>query len=44
MKINLNKNEKNKQINWCILKIQFRNYNETNPLSLALHGMQNKIK
>ena len=40
MKINLNKNQKNKQINWSNLKIQLRNYNGINPRSLAFHGMQ----
>ena len=44
MKINHNKNQKNKQIYSSNLRIQLRNYNGTNPLSLALHGMQNKIK
>ena len=41
MKINLNKNQKNKQI-YSNLRIQLRNYSGTNPWSLAFHGMQNK--
>jgi len=44
MKINHNKNPKNKQIYSPNLKIQLRNYNGTNPLSLALHGMQKQHK
>jgi len=44
MKINLNKNQKNKQINWSNLKIQLSNYNGINPRSLARHEIQNKIK
>ena len=43
MKINLNKNQKNKQI-YSNLIIQLRNYSGTNRWSLAFHGMQNKIK
>ena len=44
MKIYLNKNQKNKQINWSNLRIQLRNYNGINPRSLIFHGMQNKNK
>jgi len=42
MKINLNKNQKNKQINWSNLRIQLRNHNGIKPRSLAFHEMQNK--
>ena len=42
MKINLNKNQKNKQINWTNLRIQLSNYNGINPRSSALHEIQNK--
>jgi len=44
MKINLNKNQKNKYINSSNLKIQLRNYNGTNPWSLALHECKSEIK
>jgi len=44
MKINLNKNQKNKQISLSNLKIQLRNYNGINLRSLAFHVMQNKNK
>jgi len=44
MKINLNKNQKNKQINWSNLRIQLRNYNGINPRSSTLHEIQNKKK
>ena len=37
MKINLNKNQKNKQINLSNLGIQLRIYNGINPRSLELH-------
>jgi len=43
MKINLNKNQKNKQINWSNLRIQLRNYNRINPRSLELHECKIKI-
>jgi len=44
MKINLNKNQKNKQINWSNLRIQLRNYNGINPRSLELHECKIKIE
>jgi len=44
MKINLNKNQKNKQINWSNLRIQLRNYNGINQRSLELHECKSKIK
>jgi len=44
MKINLNKNQKNKQINWSNLRIELRNYNGINPRSLELHECKIKIE
>jgi len=44
MKINLNKNQKNKQINLSNLRIQLRNYNGINPRSLELHECKIKIE
>jgi len=44
MKINLNKNQKNKQINWSNLRIQLRNYNGINLRSLELHEGKIKIE
>jgi len=44
MKINLNRNQKNKQINWSNLRIQLRNYNGINPRSLELHECKIKIE
>ena len=38
MKINHNKNQKNKQIYSSNLRIQLRNYSGINLRSLALHG------
>jgi len=44
MKINLNKNQKNKQINWSNLRIELRNYNGINPRNLELHECKIKIE